>query len=454
MEKSTTVGSAKIAALFDAGTFVETGAYMKRADGDLTGVVCGYGAIGGKLVYAFAQDSDRKKGAFDALQAEKIAILYGMALKNGAPIVGIFDSVGAMIGDGASAMSAYGKLLKCVSDASGVIPQIALISGVCAGTAATVAAMFDLIVTVKDKSELFVNAPFIIGKEVGSAEYAAQNGLASVCAESEEDAFAKIAKLIALLPANNEDGVIAEEITDDLNRAVKVESLSGCALVSELADASDFIEIGASYAKETVVGFASFGGVLCGVIASNSSENGGVITCDGAKKAARMISLCDSFSIPVVTLVDSVGVEVSGAAEGAPLASQLGKLAMAYATADTAKITVVVGKAYGAAFTLMGSRALGADMVFALPNAEISVMAPASAVAFLWNSKITPETSRADLEEKWISENAAPAAAAADGSIDDVIAASELRQRICAAVYMLMMKNAGEPRRKHCNLPL
>ena len=167
-----------------------------------------------------------------------------------------------------------------------------------------------------------------------------------------------------------------------------------------------------------------------------------------------MVSLCDSFSIPVITLVDSIGVEVRGAAEGAPLASQLGKLAMAYATADTAKITVVVGKAYGAAFTLMGSKALGADMVFALPAAEISVMAPASAVAFLWNDKITPETSRADLEEKWISENASPVAAAADGSIDDVIAPAELRQRVCAAVYMLMMKNAGTPARKHCNLPL
>ena len=453
MEKSTTVGSMKIAALFDAGTFVETGAYMKRAD-DLTGVVCGYGAIGGKLVYAFAQDSDRMKGAIDALQAEKIAMLYGMALKNGAPIVGIFDSVGAVIGDGASVMSAYGKLLKCVSDASGVIPQIALISGVCAGTAATVAAMFDVIITVKDQSELFVNAPFIVGKEIGSAEYAVQNGLASVCAENEGDAYAKIAKLIALLPSNNEDGVVAEEITDDINRVVSVEGLSGKALVEVLADASDFIEIGASYAKETVVGFASFGGVTCGVIASNSAENGGVITCDGAKKAARMVSLCDSFSIPVITLVDSIGVEVSGAAEGAPLASQLGKLAMAYATADTAKITVVVGKAYGAAFTLMGSKALGADMVFALPASEISVMAPASAVAFLWNDKITPETSRADLEKKWIDENASPVAAAADGSIDDVIASAELRQRVCAAVYMLMMKNAGTPARKHCNLPL
>ena len=193
-------------------------------------------------------------------------------------------------------MSAYGKLLKCVSDASGVIPQIALINGVCAGMSATVAAMFDLIVTVKDQSKLFVNAPFIVGKEIGSSAAVSDNGLASVTAENEADAYAKIAKLIALLPSNNEEGVVSEEITDDINRTVSVEGNSGAALASILADASDFIEIGASYAKETVAGFATFGGVLCGVIASNASENGGVITCDGAKKAAKMVSLCDSFS--------------------------------------------------------------------------------------------------------------------------------------------------------------
>jgi acetyl-CoA carboxylase carboxyltransferase component len=147
-------------------------------------------------------------------------------------------------------------------------------------------------------------------------------------------------------------------------------------------------------------------------------------------------------------------VEVSADAEGAPLASQLGKLAMAYASADTAKITVVVGKAYGAAFTLMGSKALGADMVYAVPAAEISVMDPASAVAFLWNDRITEETTRADLEKEWKETRASAEAAAADGSIDDVVDAAELRQRICAAVYMLLMKNEGTPARKHCNLPL
>ena len=453
MEKGTTIGNAKIAALFDAGTFVETGAYMKRGD-DLTGVVCGYGAVNGKLVYAFAQDSDRKKGAIDALQTEKIAMLYNMALKNGAPVVGMFDSIGATVADGASVLSAYGKLLKVVSDASGIIPQIAIINGVCAGMAATVAAMFDVVVTIKDKSELYVNAPFLTGKEIGTTDYTAQNGLATINAENDEDAVAKAVKLVSVLPSNCEEGVAIEDITDDINRTVSVEGLTGKALVETLCDAQTFVALGEAYATEMITGLASFGGVTCGVIANDAAVNGGVITCDGAKKAAKLIGFCDSFSIPVITLVDSVGVATDAEAEGAPLAAQLGKLAMAYATADTAKIGVVCGKAYGAAFTLMGSKALGADMVYALPTSEISVMAPASAVAFLWNDKITEDLTRADLIEKWTKECASPEAAAADGSIDDVVAANELRQRICAAVYMLMMKNAGAPARKHCNLPL
>ena len=453
MEKGTTAGCAKIAALFDPGTFVETGAYMKRGD-DLTGVVCGYGAVRGKLVYAFAQDSDRKKGAIDALQAEKIAKLYGMAQKNGAPVVGVFDSIGATVTDGASVLSAYGKLLKVVSDASGVIPQIAIINGVCAGMAATVAAMFDVVITIQDKSELYVNAPFLAGKEIGTPDYTAENGLAAINAENEDDAVATAVKLVSMLPSNCEEGVAIEDITDDINRTVSIDGLGGKELVKALADAGNFVELGASYAEEMITGIAIFGGVTCGVVANNADKNGGVITCEGAKKAAKLISFCDSFSIPVVTLVDSVGVATDAESEGAPLAAQLGKLAMAYATADTAKIGVVCGKAYGAAFTLMGSKALGADMVLALPTSEISVMAPASAVAFLWNDKITEDVTRADLIEKWTRECASPEAAAADGSIDDVVAPTELRQRICSAVYMLMMKNSGTPLRKHCNLPL
>ena len=453
MEKNVTIGMQKITGLFDSGSFVEIGAYLKRADGGLVGAVCGYGAINGKLAYAFVQDGDREKGAFDAIQAKKIGMLYEMAMKNGAPVIGIFDSIGTYVSDGASALDAYGKLLSCVGKASGVIPQIAVIDGVCAGMSATVAAMFDVVIAVKEEAKLYVNTPFLLGKEVGTAEYVAENGLSSVTAENGADAIAKVRALVNLLPANFEDGVTSEDIQDDVNRLVAVDGLSGRELAAVIADVGIFTEVGGAYASEMVTGFARIGGVCCGIVANDRKVNGGVITADGAKKAAKLISFCDSFGIPVVTLTDSEGVAVSAAEEGNPLAAQLGKLAMAYATADTAKITAVVGKAYGAAFTLMGSRALGADVVYALHDAEISVMAPDAAVAFLWNDRITQTTTREDLVAEW-KKSCASAAAAADGSIDDVISAAELRARICSAVYMLMMKRSDYSARKHCNLPL
>lgn len=452
MKKNATIGTERIAALFDAGTFAELGAYRKRADGGMTGAVCGYGAINGKLVYAFAQDSDRQKGAFDALQAAKIANLYELACKNGAPVVGVFDSAGAYVTDGASALSAYGTLLASVSRASGKVPQIAVIEGVCAGLAATAAAMFDLVVTVREASQWYVNAPFLVGKEVGTAEYAEKNGLSSVTAANGDEAIQTVRKLIDLLPANAEDGVVAETCTDDVNRTVATGDAQ--TNVAAIADAGSIIDLGNGYADEMVTALAKIGGVACGIVANNAAVNGGAITAEGAKKAAKFVNFCDAFGIPVVTLTDSVGVAVSSAEEGAPLAKALGGLAMSYSAATTAKITVVTGKAYGAAFSLMGSKALGADTVYALPTAQISTMAPESAVAFLWNDRVSETVSRASLVEEWIKTCASPEAAASDGSIDDVIEPAQLRQRVCAAVYMLLMKNEGDSARRHCNLPI
>ena len=453
MEKNATVGMQKMRDLFDSGSFVEIGAYLKSENRDLTSVVCGYGAVNGRLVYAFAQDTDREKGAYDLTAAKKIGVLYEMALKNGAPVIGFFDSIGAYVSDGSTALDAYGKLLACVSRASGVIPQIALIDGVCGGMFATVAAMFDLVVAVKGEAKLFVNAPFLIGKEVGTAEYTAENGLASIVAENSTDAIARVRSLIDLLPSNCEEGVTAEEISDDVNRAVAPTGLTGAALCELIADAGRFTEIGGAYAEEMVTGLLRIGGVTCGVIANDSNQNGGRLTGEGAKKAAKLISFCDSFGIPVITLIDSEGVAVSESEEPT-LATSLGKLAMAYSSADVAKITAVVGRAYGAAFTLMGSRALGADMVYALPEALVSVMEPAAAVAFLWNDRITEEQTRADLIEEWKRTRASAEAAAAEGSVDDIIDPAELRARICSAVYMLMMKRSETSARRHCNLPL
>lgn len=455
----------RIETLFDEGTFVEIGAYVRRKsyENEFEGVICGYGAINGKLTFAFSQDSSRMKGAFDELHAKKIANLYSAAIKNGAPVVGIFDSHGAIVYDGVSALAGYGLLMKCVSDASGIIPQIAVIPGVCAGSAATVSAMFDAVITVSEKTSVYVNSPFLLGDKTATAEYAAENGLAAVVAEGEAEAYAKAREIISILPSNNAEGAPEVATNDDLNRRVDVEGIVGADkydmkdVLGLIGDGCKFTELYSSFAPEIIVGFTSFGGIVCGVVANQPSEVGGALTAKAARKAAKFVSMCDSFGIPVVTLVDSIGLDISEASFNAPYASELARLAMAYTSSENAKVTVVLGKAYGAAYTLMGSKSVGADIAFALSGAAISVLPPESAVAFVWNDKVggsDPKAAREELEEQWKEMCASPVDAAEKGEIDDIIESAELRQRICAAVSMLAAKSEIYPDRRHAVLPL
>ncbi len=450
-EKAYGLSKARLESIFDAGTFVELGAYTKRAGSqtEFESVVCGYGAVEGKLAFAFIQDSGRTKGAFGERHAKKIASLYGLALKNGAPVIGVFDSAGAVIYDGAEALAAYGRLLKNISDASGVIPQIAVIDGVCGGSSAVAASMFDFVVTVKDRSEFFVNAPFVVGK----AASASAQGLSAREAENEAEAFGFVRELVALLPSNNADAALVET-ADSLNRTVSFDAkkYETEILLETLSDDGKFVKIYTDYTDTAVLGFASFGGVISGVVASNVAKKG-ILDAKTARAASKLISFCDAFSVPVVTLVDSEGLDVSAEAENAAYASELARLAMAYTSSENAKVTVVLGKAYGAAFTLLGSKAVGADLAFALPTASISVLSPEASVAFVWNDQVGDKT-REELEKEW-NEKCASAADAADaGEIDDVIEPSELRKRICAALSMLAAKAEGTPSRKHTSLPL
>ena len=441
---------ARIEQLFDTSTFVELGAYTKRSGDDVEfeGVLCGYGAINGKLAFAFSQDSSRAKGAFSERHFKKIANLYSLAVKNGAPIIGIFDSAGAVVYDGAEALAAYGRFMKCVSDASGIVPQIAIIDGVCGGSSAIIASMFDMTLTVKDASKLFVNSPFTVGDSDASA-----GGLSAYEAENEDDAFVFARKLVTLFPSNNADGAFCEN-GDDMNRALSfdVNSYKTEELIKTIADNGDFTRLYASYVDNAIFGFASFGGVTALVVASNT-EKDGVIDIKTARTMAKMISFCDSFSIPVLTLVDSVGLDVSLEAEKASYASELARLAYAYTTSENAKVTVVIGKAYGAAFALLGSKAIGADISYALDSAAISVLSPEASVAFVWNDKVGQQ-SREELEAEWKEKCASAAEACYKGEIDDVIASSELRARICAAFSMLASKAEGTPARRHANMPL
>ncbi len=440
-----------IESIFDVGTFVELGAYVKRittsADclehaSEFEGVVTGYGAVDGRLVFAFVQDSSRMKGAFGSAQAKKICSIYDMAMKAGAPVIGVFDSCGAKVEEGVSAMAAYSSVMKKSAAASGYIPQIALISGVCAGSAAAFAAMSDLVIA-SDNAQMYVVSPFIT-KTDDSVKACANNGTVDiVCAENELGAKAK--ELIMYLPQNADSEAIIEN-SDDLNRQTPevekaLKSGDMRSVIKSIADDGRVLELAKDYANGMICSLVSVGGFACGVVANDPQVKNGAITPIAADKASGFVNLCTSFGLPIVTLVDSVGIEADADSENASYASALASLAYSYAQAPAALITAIVGNAYGVAGTVLGSKGVGADVVYALDSAVISAMTPDAAVSFLHGKEISesadPVKTRKELTDKWNSENASPVEAARLGEIDDIIDENELRQRICTAIEMM-----------------
>lgn len=471
-ENESSTAKERIAQLFDEGTFAEVGAYAHKVaaeidgvEGELEGVVCGYGAIDGRLVFAFAQDFSRMKGAVGSMQAKKICDLYELAIKNGAPVIGIFDSAGAYVLEGVEALAGYGKIMKKVALASGVIPQIAVIGGVCGGAMATVASMFDFVIGANKEGSFYVNPPFVLnnlekGANFGKIETAANGGTVDAVCSDANEAVAYVRKLLSYIPQNNADGTAYSNTNDEINRLVDVDSVissenySMTDVIKAVSDDAAFLEIGSLWAKSMLTGFMTLNGMVVGVVANQPSENGGKLTADAAKKAARFISFCDSFKVPVLTLVDTEGYEVSAEAEKADYSASLAKLASAYSLSDNAKVTVVLGKAYGAAYTLMGSKSIGADIAFAADCAKISAMPVSSAVAFAWNDKVKDNSKRAEVEAEWSNVMASPVIAAKSGEIDDIISLDELRQRTAAAFEMLGAKNMLDLKKRHNNLPL
>ena len=438
---------ARLEALFDPGTFAELGAYLKRGfcdfyegdkDRELEGVVCGYGAVNGVLTYAFAQDATRMKGAIDRKHADKICALYDLAQKNGAPVVGIFDSAGADIYEGAAALAAYARIMRAVSAASGKIPQIALIGGLCIGCAAATAAMFDFVIPT-DKASFYVDSPAFTKVEHAQDVLAAFNGSDILTAIS------YVRTLLGYLPSNATEGVSVGESTDDLNRRLNAAAITDRAadVIAAVADNGIYLETAGETAPGMTTAFALIGGVRCGIVATSYATDEGRITADGARKAAKFVSFCDAFAIPVVTLVDSLGLSVSAESEGSPFSAELGRLAMAYAASSMPKITVVLGHAIGAAFTLLGAKALGADVCYALDRSEIGVLPSDSAVAFVSEQLAGFADTKEELIGRWRASVASPVAAASLGEIDDIVSAEELRQRICSALFMLASKGTA-----------
>ena len=447
----------QLAMLFDEGTFIETSAYAKRAISDFIatektnefeGVICGYGAIDGKLVFAFAEDGSRMGGAIDERHAKKIVDLYDMATKNGAPVIGIFNSNGTDIFEGTVGLAAYGKIISAVNRASGIIPQIAFIAGKCIGTAAAIASMFDIVVKSSDAT-FYVTSPVLTFSE------GAQDSVVSYSAATEQCA-SYIRSLISFLPSNSSIGVQCSEVcTDNFNRKLGNLDFVGEALsaISVIADNGLYYELSANYAPAASTVFTSIGGVRCGIVATSFSKGEGRINADMARKIARFVTFCDSFSIPVVTLVDSLGLAIDKENEKL-FAPELAKLSYAYASSSCPKVTVIMGHAIGAAFVLLGSKSLGADLVYAVDNSEIGALPAESSVAFAWDKYITEDTTREKLIADWKSSVSSPVNAAASGEIDDIISTNELRARICSALLMLSAKGSTQAIARRKVLPL
>ncbi len=452
LESSGSCARRAISLLFDESTFVETAAYTKRGITDFLstktanefeGVITGYGAIDGKLVFAFVEDASRMGGVIDERHAKKIADLYELAISNGAPVIGVFNSLGTDIFEGTVGLAAYGRIMASVSRASGVIPQIAFVNGKCIGTSAAIAAMFDFV--VKEK-----NAEFYVSSPIHTKLEAAQDSLVAYCDE-EALAASYIRSLISFLPSNASVGTVVGECVDNLNRKLGELDFAGDALslIATVADNSVFYEVSSGFAPSATTAFAVIGGVRCGIVANSFSKDEGRISAASAKKISKFVTFCDAYSIPVVTLVDSLGLVVDKDNEECYFASELAKLAYAYSSSKSAKVTVIIGHAVGASFVLLGSKALGADLVYSLSNAEIAALSANSGVAFAWDKLITLECDRESLINEWRENVSSPAVAAASGEIDDIISTNELRARICSALLMLSAKGvAGASRRK------
>lgn len=414
-----------LSALFDEGTFLEFGTYVKQGEGNFEGVITGCGSVGGRPVYAFVQDKTNDKAAFTASHGKKICALYDSALKAGAPVIGVFSGAGAKVSEGIDCLSAYGSVMAKISEAKALIPQIAVINGACGGASAVLSEMFDITVST-DKGDRYLVPN---GDPIGNPDIVV----------SESELVATLTKLLSLLPSNCEEGTVIGDDCVSINEPLDVSAyVNGDVkdLISALSDDRAPTYLSENAAKELVTALITFNGRVIGVVANQPTENGGALTCASAKKAARFVNLCSDFEIPVITLVNTVGFK--GSCKN--YLTALSDLAFAYTNSEIS-VTAIIGNAYGSAYTLMGSKSLGASFVFALDSAVISVLDPDTAVEFLYDSALKeasdPNAARASLKEEWISGPASALTNARSGDIDDIVSGNELKQRMASALEFL-----------------
>ena len=469
----------RINALLDDGSFVEIGASVTKRNTDFNlseksvpsdGVITGYGLIDCNLVYVYSQDASVLGGSIGEMHAKKLTRIYDLALKVGAPVIGLIDCAGLRLQEATDALAGFGELYMKQSQASGVIPQISAVFGSCGGGVAISQALSDFTFMEASKGKLFVNSPNAlegnyIGKcDTSSAKFQAEAGMADFVCESEEEVLAELRNLVTMLPSNSEDNESYEECEDDLNRLIpEFEGYIAdpAQALFVLADEQAFVEVKKDYAKDMVTGFVRLNGMTVGAVANRSAlfdENGKEtekfegLSVDGCKKASEFVQFCDAFGIPVLTLTNVAGYKAS-MAEEKEIAKAAAKLTYAFANATVPKVNVITGKAFGSAYITMNSKHIGADMVFALPNAQIGMMDAEKAVSIMYADEIKAADNKNALISEKTAEYAAlqgsAESAARRGYVDNIINPEETRKHLVYAFDMLFTKNEKGPAKKH-----
>ncbi len=486
-EKGKYTARERVSKLFDPGSFQEIDVFVthrspeKGMSGSKTpgdGVVTGYGSIEGRLVYAFAQDFTVMGGSLGEMHAAKICKVQDMAMHMGAPIIGINDSGGARIQEGVAALSGYGNIFYRNTQASGVIPQISIIMGPCAGGAVYSPALTDFVFMVDQTSKMFITGPQVIkavtGEEVSAEDLGGaktQNevsGVAHFLAHSEDECFQQVRTLLSYLPANNVDDPPELETGDDPDRVCPGleqimpehpnQAYDMVNLVTELVDQGSLFQVQSRYAPNILTMFARLGGKSIGIIANQPNALAGCLDINASDKAARFIRFCDAFQIPILTVMDIPGFLPGTNQEFGGIIRHGAKMLYAYSEATVPKITLVVRKGYGGGYIAMCSKELGADLVFAWPTAEIAVMGPEGAANIIYAKEIKaaedPEQVRQTKIAEYRQEFANPYRAGSFGYVQDVIEPSLSRQVLISGFEMQASKNVQGPAKKHGNIPL
>ncbi len=477
----------RLTLLFDENSFVEIDAFVKHRCTELgmqdveapgEGVVTGYGTVEGKLVYAFAQDFTVVGGSLGEMHAKKICKVMDMALKMGAPLVGINDSGGARIQEGVDALSGYGNIFYRNTIASGVIPQISVVMGPCAGGAVYSPALTDFVFMVDKTSQMFITGPQVIkavtGEDVtfeelgGAMTHNQISGVAHFISDNEEECIGEIKRLLSFLPSNNMEGVPVFECDDDINRVEEIlneivpdnpnKAYDMKEVIRALVDNGDFMEVQQYYAMNIITGYARLNGKSIGIIANQPKVLAGCLDINASDKGGRFIRTCDAFNIPVLTLVDVPGFLPGTNQEYGGIIRHGAKMLYAYSEATVPKVTLIVRKSYGGAYLAMCSKDMGADQVFAWPSAEIAVMGPDGAANIIFKRDIEgaddPVAIRNEKIQEYKDKFANPYVAAQRGYVDDVIEPAVTRQRLISAFDMLESKRETRPAKKHGNLPV